>query len=283
MAVSDAYLRKSVLLYRLLIEIRRVDEQDGSGCFEDGIMLTPPFLNCRNKCRSLTICFDEKSSFNFKKAYININPGIKQHSVLSQNDGFLTTVLADRTGDISLFHELLHWFHYLRNPQRISIGNVQYVTKFYYDGQIDNVWGTQNLDKIAEEIATILGIPNYNNGAYHKLMPQVMFPLIDDGVSFSIKIGQITQYIPNYGRYLNGYDLSENAYRCAKSETEYPKSPTYYMRFGHISYENMNPVVVPPIPNRFQLAHRIAKDCFLNITGSLQVLNWNLKKGQAIR
>ena len=99
-------------------------------------------------------------------------------------------------------------------------------------------------------------------------------------MSFQVQINGRNQYIPNYGRYLNGYDLSENAYRCSKTETGVRH---LYMRFGHSSKRNMTPVSMNPIPNRFRLAHCIAINCYLNITGIQAISQWNLIQGEAIK
>ena len=73
-----------VLLYRLLIEIRRVDDS-GNGCCENGITLPPTDLTCRNKCRHLTVTHNnKKSSFNFTGATLKLNPATKQHRVLKK-------------------------------------------------------------------------------------------------------------------------------------------------------------------------------------------------------
>ena len=72
-----------VLLYRLLIEIRRVDDSN-KGCCEDGITLPPTDLTCRNKCRHLTVTHNKKSSFNFTGATLKLNPATKQHRVLKK-------------------------------------------------------------------------------------------------------------------------------------------------------------------------------------------------------
>ena len=180
---------------------------------------------------------------------------------------------------------MLHWFHHLRNHQRISAGktrnNFPYGAKFYYGTLLElNLWGLKKFNVKEEEIATILRIPDYNNVMYQNLMPLEMFPMEDDGMSFQVQINGRNQYIPNYGRYLNGCDLSENAYRCSKTETGVGH---LYMRFGHSSKRNMTPVSMNPIPNRFQLAHRIATDCYLNITGKPVTLQWDLIQRQAIK
>ena len=69
---------------------------------------------------------------------------------------------------------------------------------------------------------------------------------------------RIVQYILSFYKYLHGDDLSENAYRASRGQ---------HMRFGHGSAA-INPVPWPNPPDRFQLAYRVAYDCYFQITGN---------------
>ena len=89
-----------------------------------------------------------------------------------------------------------------------------------------------------------------------------MFLSEDPGVSIAINA---RGFIPLSDRFLNGDDLSENVYRISKTQKPFTHR---YMRFGH-SDQSIKPVTMNPIPNRFLLAHRVAQDCYQNITGDL--------------
>ena len=272
-----------VLLYRLLIEIRRIDSITKTGCCENQVTITSVNLKARNACRSLTIRYcKDGSSFSFHHADIELNTAITQHRVLKQNGKFLTTDLDNRTCDVSLFHEMLHWLHHLQNEDRIVSGKEKYkfpcMARFYYGNLTElTLWGLYFEDIDEEEIATILGVPDYNNLEYQNLMPQIIFPLNNDGISFQVQINGQWQYIPIYGKYLNGYDLSENAYRCSKTESGRTHA---YMRFGHSTSKILDLV---PVNNRLKLAHKVAMDCYLKIMNNEDVTKWNLKSREAIK
>ena len=255
-----------VLLYRLLIEIRRVDDSGINGCWEDGITTTDPTLKNRNKTRSIEVYYSNKSSFNFSKQRINIFLQNKTLQTFKIENGYLTTA-----GDIALFHEMLHWFHFLRHTTRY-LSNRLYATSFKYNtrcyyGDVCGlcVWGEIR----GEEIATILGSPDHNQAAYINLMPNGCFYQNDPGRGIAVNVQRNQVFIPQSDKFLNGDDLSENVYRISKTQI----NPTHrYMRFGH-SDQPIQSVTMDPIPNRFRLAHKVAQNCYQNIIGNLP-LHW---------
>ncbi len=253
-----------VLLYRLLIEIRRLDGPGGNGCWGDGIATTDPTLKNRNKTRSIEVYYSNKSSFNFSKQRINIFLQNKTLQTFKIENGYLTTAGENRTGDIALFHEMLHWFHHLRHHQRCldnkQINGFKYNTRCYYGSGYELcVWGAEIKE---EEIATILGSPNYRQETHINLMPKKCFFHNDPGDSFYVEnLG----YVQQPDKFLNGDDLSENVYRVSKG---------CRMRFGHSS-QPIKPVTMYPIPNRFKLAQKVAIDCYKQITGNIHWI-WNL-------
>ena len=85
-------------------------------------------------------------------------------------------------------------------------------------------------------------------------------------------IHNLEQYIPRFNKFFNGDDLSENVYRVSKG---------CHMRFGHVN-RAITPVTMHPIPNRIQLAHKVAFDCYEEIMGT-PPQNWDLAQGQAIQ
>ena len=98
-----------------------------------------------------------------------------------------------------------------------------------------------------EEITTILGSPNYTNQDHLDLMCNNAFLPKQNTRGSLIEISQ-NQYIPKADKFLNGDDLSENAYRASK------RLP---MRFGHVNI-SINDFCIARHPHRFKLAHRVA-------------------------
>ena len=113
------------LLYRLLLEIRRTNTE-GNGCVDNFIhkTLIPDDLDKRNTCRSIEIItpYDTKrNSFNRGMKSINFYPSKdkKKTSIFGvKKDDKIEIIKSSRTDDVGLFHEMLHWFHMLRDPER---------------------------------------------------------------------------------------------------------------------------------------------------------------------
>ena len=244
-----------VLLYRLFIEIRRIDNTQ-SGCCEAGIHT----ITGRNKLRSIEIKFD-KGGFGFgKSGYINFDPADKQINTMifnpangqiaTANDGQFDTLA------VGLFHEMLHWFHALRHLRRYDQSALtdptiyRYLLRSYY-GDVSELytWGPIN----DEEIRTILGTPNYNDLVQQPLINREAF--LGEG---RIPIPNLPdRFLPNTGRFLEGDDLSENTFRLST----HLRGRVCHMRFGHAGNINWC-----PINNRFRLANYVAKKCYSDIT-----------------
>ena len=270
-----------VLLYRLLIEIRRIDRPGGNGCCGDDVVFLGSYnLNARNVCRNITINYaQEGCSFYILGHIINFkrDDTTKITTLLKVDANTLKTDIEARPSDIGLFHEMLHWFHFLRHPSKYLDNQSSKPTAFkyamcYYYGYQSELcaWGNIN----AEEIATILGNPNLNQNPnpYVALIHPEAFPTIAPRIGhITIQNHGVLQYILNYYKYLHGDDLSENAYRASRGQ---------HMRFGHVSGA-INPVVWPNPPDRFQLAYRVAYDCYFQITGNAPY-NWFFGPGQAL-
>lgn len=206
---------------------------------------------------------------------------------IPSNTSQLITAEDDYDYGIFLFHEMLHWFHELRLKERCkretgitdrNLEELKYSPFVFYcaKNQIEhgNVWLWINEKEytkyyVAEEVRTILGVPNY------KSLPQEFLENIEydkDG----------------YHKFLNGDDLSENVYRLSRSMY----GPAIAMRFGHrdskleAQIASMNPFQLkedaPLEKNAIRLAHRIAIDCYKDITGRNEVTGWDLKQGEAL-
>jgi hypothetical protein len=205
-----------VLLYRILIEIRRhVKDEDNTGCFATDILDTTQ--NDRNKARCLSIKwghfeFDRNDSVIF---FHNITDKM---TIMGARTSQSVSIVSEKNTriDISLFHELIHWYHLLRNEKRQDAEisnqfrlNTYPLGKYFWHDLLADVNGA-TAEQIAvsakkwesrgalsfEEMRTILGVP-------------------------------CDKIIDNMN-YLPGDDISENLYRmCIKVP----------LRFGHDNLE----------------------------------------------
>lgn len=263
-----------VLLYRLLIEIRRLDDwwPNENGCCEDGIGFG--FLsNARNNARTMYITDNLNQGFSFSfngHAFINFdfnNTSVNTIKVINSVQIGTEPDHCPDSYDFSLFHELLHWFHFLRHPSRYFESDskdptlYRYLLRSYY-GDLSELYTWGSIDD--EELRTILGSPNYKNSEHVSLMPNDAFIA---GGSIPVKLGFT---LPANASFLNGDDLSENAYRLSRNE----HGRRTHMRFGHGACINSS-----LIWNRFLLAHKVAVDCYQDITGFIP--NWPLAPGGA--
>lgn len=189
-----------VFLYRLLIEIRRVDK-DGHGTAET----TDISSEKRNQYRAITAacCKEEKvneinceGTFSFAR---EIKSGVTMGIVFSNNTKTpIPTInynyfLGDKNQQpivqlrrplyIALFHEMLHWYQHLRYYKRAKKEKVaNFITNknlpngllsFYYDKYEDTedfwssntLWGSDGSIEI-DEMRVIWGIPQTDNGAF---------------------------------------------------------------------------------------------------------------------
>ena len=262
------------LLYRLLIEIRRTDDTAIGGCCGDDVEVVD--LAERNNCRNIAIIRGREFAF-YIRGLVEVNfDTMLTATVLSKNsNGKVTTGQEAIPHDIGLFHEMLHWFHFLRNPDRYTVGgsndpNVfKYALRCYYGDQNElAIWGG-NTD--SEEIANVLGAPNCKDVRYQGLIAPDAFLTENPGEATKVIVRGNPQYVPNSDMFLTGDDLSENVYRISRN---------CHMRFGHCCYEIIA-VAFYPMPDRFLLANVLAVNCYQEITGTY--INWNLIQGQAIK
>lgn len=110
-----------VLLYRLLIEIRRVDSVTGEGCCGENILLFPNisdnFVPSRNVYRSIKVEAGEISAFDPSTGSISFKYSVTTPITVSTTgpDGLKNQSYTHET-DIELFREMLPWFLALVNP-----------------------------------------------------------------------------------------------------------------------------------------------------------------------
>jgi len=247
-----------VLLYRILIEIRRhVGLGNNVGCLENGIVAPVRFaggIGIRNINRSISVYTSDHSSYNKSYRKIRIREVNGRHTIIGKttahnNNGYTAIGKANSSIDISLFHEMTHWYHYLRNPKQYTYESdgtnldlQNYYLGAYYWSGLDNCvtqWNTarrmvsQEAWGDFEEIRTILGVPCGGN---------------------------IQRY---NGVYKNGDDLCENLYRIDIGAP---------LRFGHDAnkfYEDRK--VINKVLNAVNESHVF----YMNGYTSLRNINYN--------
>lgn len=122
-----------VLLYRILIEIRRHNPGGNDGCIESPTFdVTAPETSVTDRCRNVNIAYGyvlHSIGFGFSETareilfvghLNNIFGAPTPFSVIgkSTREGYTHITQSSSTIDVSIFHEMLHWFHHLRNPKR---------------------------------------------------------------------------------------------------------------------------------------------------------------------
>ena len=271
------------LLYRLLIEIGRVNGA-GNKCCEKGVPLR--FIGeARNElCRGIKIgvSYDEegnsKYAFSVKKSAITYSLKLPQLTEIISRGGEEITLreIAVPSDALCLFHEMLHWFHCLRNPDRFVMSRLsegvsyKYLARSYYGCPTDMVfWGKIAIDD--EELLTILGAPDYNDEEQFALIRPEAFLSKKTNVFWCygklIKVRGV--FIPEGSKYLNGDDLSENAFRCSSGLP---------MRWGH---ENGEMERQNKGQSRFMLAKIVSESCCKKIMGCADV-QWDICGGTMI-
>ncbi|MDR2067536.1 MAG: hypothetical protein LBP41_00925 [Holosporaceae bacterium] len=207
-----------VLLYRILIEImRKTAVGNAIGILDNNVPIIAN-MNTRNNNRSIEIrygaeiIFFETSariSVNFSKQVRKIRP-----TIIGRRNKLYSYIATDpSTSDIDIFHEMTHWYHQLRNPNRQTNERNFDLNQFAHFAIYQDYWGAINgtdeerrlsmtpwigtsTDYVAgEEIRTILGKQNV-----------ATFQDIEGS------------------QYFEGDDISENLYRACLRKP---------LRFGH--------------------------------------------------
>ena len=183
-----------VLLYRILIEIRRHDGLGQNvGILGSDVYNAPAFVNYRNQDRCILIGWSHAQSISFRSAVgIEIFNVVPQRLVIGIRLLSDAVVLQDCSIDVALFHEMLHWYHELRDPNRKNVEKTgqpfvslhlkdYFIGRYYWDfcstffeKDIINSnmlisernWTTDNNQNFIinnvnfEEMRTIIGVPN---------------------------------------------------------------------------------------------------------------------------
>ena len=251
------------LLYRIIIELYRTNDK-GEDCCENPLNTTPTSIKSRNSCRKLKVITNNNSSKGYNwfaiSGFLCFSPlNLGANSVLQHKPkSNLITVQAyqdENSTNITLFHELLHWFHFLKNPIRYSNPNRSSILLPSFTLTSIDLWRTPTYPNI-EEIATILGTSQKDN------------------------------------QYTNGDDISENAYRISLSQNNPHRfafsnqTKHYHMRWGHTSFHSSIEITIAPSPSNIPAniisAHTTAIQCYKETT-DIQAINWNLCPKQAIK
>ncbi len=232
-----------VLLYRILIEIRRKDER-GNGCFEtesirsanttqnEAIIkanktLTIKYSNSNAYCYPDSKCDDPISNdllilSNASIKYCN-NPKHKTIVVEKKLSNLQYALCkCKRKVDIAVFHELCHWYHSLRN-----------LFRFHDENASDK--------NVISEINThIIGKVLYGNLEYtddRAKVSAMSWTSKPDIISYEELRNIIGLNKKSYSQYIEGDDLCENLYRtCLGGECK--------IRFSHADDEYIEDAVV---------------------------------------
>ncbi|MDR0556109.1 MAG: hypothetical protein LBG20_03870 [Holosporaceae bacterium] len=246
-----------ILLYRLLIEIRRIDNT-GDGIAEVTLGIRPSAI--RNRSRRISVIRTHGNEWNFfpdGRIEFADNNNSPIPTVIDRN----RTALKKRELCIAMFHEMLHWYHCLRDTVRMNVENPHDLSanlnnpilNYYFGGvnpnTINNTWNQDNQRVAIEDMRTILGVTPGINGL--------------DGNPIN--------------NFLNGDDLSENLFRCALNyQNIAQRRPRVYMRYG-------GSIIIHDVGslNVIVLAHNVAfttmSAIVINAAG-----NWTFVKNGAI-
>jgi hypothetical protein len=252
-----------VLLYRLLIEIGLVDST-GVSCFRHHLINVGWETITRVDKVTLTVKAEKDSQYSQSSSEISLDslPLATFYNVEdppAHKDGILdsqvvTHIVKNRVliqplavpsrswplnDAVGLFHELLHWFHFLLDPKRYlggadsaiknsDLGNIvtvdgnTIVIGHYYYGALRNVYDSEEEEKAEVSAKTWYGSNNIN---YEEMLTILGGPPKDSYV--------FNNSITNYHE---GDDLSENLFRLSLG---------LKMRFGHSCFaffEDIGPV-----------------------------------------
>ena len=226
-----------LLLYRILIEVRRHNELK-EGAVENNVLKHSKITNGRNNCRSISIVLSHKGgAYSAACQSISVNLNKENRNVVSAStiDGATEIIRYKRSADIDLFHEMLHWFHSLRDYQRYNLDNDKQhkpkdftdkilpsmtFSKDYNDGKKYNIdiafYHYRSVKDVYGDIQNVTKEQRRNTSArpwktnYEEMRTILGVP---DGYSEHFR---------------NGDDLSENLYRLSKND-----ALSKNMRFGH--------------------------------------------------
>ncbi len=248
-----------VLLYRILIEIRRKDER-GNGCEENN----SSNLKVRNAARFLNVYLGNGNSFmypTFEKqrtiplrnllnqtykeilklkepAKLNFSDSDKKTAIVfknSEDSHFID--LKPRSVDIALFHELCHWYHFLRNTDRFTQENScasnypkmlskNEIGKILYGG-LDGE-NNDNRNEISAKSWT-RSVSTINTAGHECSLNSIKQIVTYEELRNIIGLSKETD------GYIRGDDLCENLYRlCINSPMRFSHSDEQYIEDSNV-------------------------------------------------
>lgn len=216
-----------VLLYRLLIEIRRRNNTN-AGCAENAeenqTAPQPRGTKPRSNYRKINIKSGNRNAFSYNEVTIEFCPyhnKRKMTTVCQQQPEkpYRMLGLYTRPDDIGLFHEMLHWYHLLRAPRR-------FVTEKTAGAGTIKLNGYSNANGLTIYIGayywnTTRTNPEVDNK--YNISATPWKSRINNRIQFE-EIRTILGSNVDVWNYMQGDDLSENLYRATRGS---------YMRFGH--------------------------------------------------
>ncbi len=254
-----------ILLYRLLIEIRRYKSGKACVCNDITDSISNNLLWARANCRNIMIIWEDSGN-SFSKANTSVAPDGNAHNEstklpsggfalssdnivypfaiikFSKHNRKLTTIcqenndnqpisLFERESSIGLFHEMVHWFHVLRHPQRhseerIGFKNAGGAISLCDTSQRETIgayfWGNFSDDSDHWKISAYPWIGRSIDNTYvnfEEIRTILGAPTLEQYRAVVTDTSHLNPYV-----FLNGDDLSENKYRASLNAK---------LRFGH--------------------------------------------------
>lgn len=216
-----------VLLYRLLIEIRRIDNK-GNGCqsIKNGIM--ERCLNKRNNLRNIVIEWNDNDSHNNNRIRFNTNerecPTI---SALISEIGLAQIEMRPCDQVQRFFHELLHHFHQLQDKDRHDIEkNSASINDFLDKKSLSsyfwcNMEGSNNDERIKNSIIPWIRLNKKNKRMTYINLEDLR--TICGSPTATLYFVKTCRNLPDF-KIHNGDDLSENLFLWSLGKP---------LRFGH--------------------------------------------------
>lgn len=189
-----------VLLYRILIEVRRHIQDSNIGtCGNDIVLIANSSFRERN--RSIEI---DKGQSQYVKGSGRIKFDVTniRNAVIGRRKNLYSYIATDPTlNDVNIFHEMIHWFHYLRNPgrqtleEKVSSDELCQISES--DGVYQCYWGMLDDGTSRERLNS-------------------MTPWRADDACQQVLLEEIRTMLgmPKNASYIEGDDLSENLYRA---------------------------------------------------------------------
>ena len=233
-----------VLLYRILIEIRRKKDNIGSTC--NDVHANMYEVNARNKNRHLELEWRDCNTFGKdtnRLGFCCVNiVALQSITEDSKNGNILILPYTSWCApyvDISIFHELCHWFHFLRNPKRYNLEKTA-------GNNTIKINGLKNDGTVEIYLARSIYGEIYDKESDKRKWRVSALPWRDGNHVHFEELRNIIGSSNQVEGYLEGDDLSENLYRLSigyplrfgLSNEIYRESLTVVETIKHIAIDN---------------------------------------------